>query len=254
VERARHDETRPSPACGHRPRLAAWLPLQASAGLLDDDEARRAILDLRAKVEAMSREMNARIDTKSDKSAPSDPEPARADDAGNRRLRGQIEVLANQMRTRRSARKTCTPTSTPACASSSRARKPSTARPPRSLPTEQKSPTKPRWRLFKSGDYKAPHRLQDFVRRYPARLRRQRPVLAGQRLLRPARLQERHRRPGRAVSNYGGQPKAPDAMLNIASCYIELKDNKKRQEGAAAAGVEVPGHRRPRHRQGPPGG
>ena len=39
----------------HRRRrfaLAAWLPLHASAGLLDDDEARKAILDLRAKVDA----------------------------------------------------------------------------------------------------------------------------------------------------------------------------------------------------------
>ena len=28
------------------------------------------------------------------------------------------------------------------------------------------------------------------------------------------------------VSNYGDSPKAPDAMLNIASNYIELKDKK----------------------------
>ena len=28
------------------------------------------------------------------------------------------------------------------------------------------------------------------------------------------------------VSNYGTSPKAPDAMLNIASNYIELKDKK----------------------------
>ena len=29
--------------------FASWLPLHANAGLLDDDEARKAILDLRAK-------------------------------------------------------------------------------------------------------------------------------------------------------------------------------------------------------------
>jgi len=29
------------------------------------------------------------------------------------------------------------------------------------------------------------------------------------------------------VSNYGNSSKVPDAMLNIASNYIELKDNKK---------------------------
>src|SRR3954467_7234071 len=47
--------------------LAAWMPLQASAGLLDDDEARRAILDLRAKVDNLARDVNGRIDGKADK-------------------------------------------------------------------------------------------------------------------------------------------------------------------------------------------
>jgi hypothetical protein len=46
-----------------------WLPMQAHAGLFDDEEARKALLDLRAKVEAMRIEMNARLDTKSDKSS-----------------------------------------------------------------------------------------------------------------------------------------------------------------------------------------
>jgi hypothetical protein len=51
--------------------FAAWLPLHASAGLLDDDEARRAILDLRAKVDALSRDLNTRLEAKSDKNATS---------------------------------------------------------------------------------------------------------------------------------------------------------------------------------------
>ena len=34
--------------------LTAWLPLQANAGLLDDADARRAILDLRAKLDRKS--------------------------------------------------------------------------------------------------------------------------------------------------------------------------------------------------------
>jgi len=48
--------------------LAAWFPLHANAGLLDDDEARRAILDLRSKVDTLARDVNARLDAKSDKS------------------------------------------------------------------------------------------------------------------------------------------------------------------------------------------
>jgi hypothetical protein len=49
--------------------LAVVLPLQASAGILDDDEARRAILDLRAKVDAITRDLTTRLDAKADKNA-----------------------------------------------------------------------------------------------------------------------------------------------------------------------------------------
>src|SRR5881398_1120540 len=78
--------------------LAAWLPLHASAGILDDDEARKAILDLRAKVDAMTRDMNARIDTKADKTSTLDI-LAQHDQTMQEiaRLRGQIEVLANDI-------------------------------------------------------------------------------------------------------------------------------------------------------------
>ena len=48
--------------------VMAWMPLQASAGLLDDNEARKAILELRAKVDAVARELKAQIDNKSDRS------------------------------------------------------------------------------------------------------------------------------------------------------------------------------------------
>ena len=75
-----------------------WLPLQAHAGLFDDDEARKALLDLRAKVEAMRSELNARIDTKSDKSSTLDlvnqNEMTLQEVA---KLRGQIEVLSNEL-------------------------------------------------------------------------------------------------------------------------------------------------------------
>ena len=49
--------------------LPLGLPLQASAGILDDDEARRAILDLRAKVDAITRDLTTRLDAKADKNA-----------------------------------------------------------------------------------------------------------------------------------------------------------------------------------------
>src|SRR5471032_3100240 len=76
----------------------AYLPLHASAGVFDDDEARKAILDLRAKVEAIRTEVNTRIDTKTDKSSTLDlvsqNEVTLQEIA---KLRGQIEVLANEL-------------------------------------------------------------------------------------------------------------------------------------------------------------
>ena len=78
--------------------LAAWLPLQAHAGLLDDDEARKAILELRAKVDSLSRDLNGRIDTKADKTVSlemvNQNEQVMAEIA---KLRGQLEVLNNEI-------------------------------------------------------------------------------------------------------------------------------------------------------------
>ena len=95
--------------------LAAWLPLHANAGLLDDDEARKAILDLRTKVENLSRDLNARIDTKSDKSAALDlvnqheqtmqeiAAPARPDRSAGQRNRHRAEAPEGFLRRPRCA-------------------------------------------------------------------------------------------------------------------------------------------------------
>jgi len=78
--------------------LTAWLPLQANAGLLDDDEARRAILDLRAKVDALTRDINTRLDTKADKAIGVDMLNQHEQTMQEiSRLRGQVEVLANEI-------------------------------------------------------------------------------------------------------------------------------------------------------------
>src|SRR5689334_20615574 len=78
--------------------LAFVLPLQASAGILDDDEARRAILDLRAKVDAITRDLTTRLDAKSDKAATLDMLNQQQETLAEiAKLRGQIEVLANEV-------------------------------------------------------------------------------------------------------------------------------------------------------------
>ena len=208
--------------------LAAWLPLQAGAGILDDDEARKAILDLRAKVDNIARELNARIDTKSDKSATLDMlnqhEQTMQEIA---KLRGQIEVLANELANAQKRQKDFYTDL------DGRIRKLE----PRQVtidgkeaavdPAEQKA-YDAAFALFKAGDYKvAAGALGDFVRRYPDSgyaanaqywlgnayyaLRDYKNAIVAQEVV---------------AATYKDSAKAPDAMLNIASSYTELKDKK----------------------------
>src|SRR5437763_2087967 len=148
--------------------LAAWLPLHASAGLLDDDEARRAIIDLRAKVDALSRDFNARIDTKSDKTATlemlNQQEQTMQEIA---RLRGQLEVLANQIATAQKGQKDLYADLDARIRKIEPRQETIDGQTAEVLPTEKKS-YDTAMELFKSGDYKAAATaLQDFVRRFP---------------------------------------------------------------------------------------
>ena len=73
-------------------------PVAAHAGLFDDDEARRAILDARTRIETLQRDIGARLDAKADKNSLLDlanqNEQLRLDVA---KLRGQVEVLTNEI-------------------------------------------------------------------------------------------------------------------------------------------------------------
>jgi tol-pal system protein YbgF len=85
--------------------------------------------------------------------------------------------------------------------------------------------------MFKSGDYKAAAgALQEFVRRFPDSAY----AANAQYWLGNAYYAQRDYKNAIAaqeavVSNYGTSAKAPDAMLNIASSYTELKDKKKQR-------------------------
>lgn len=74
------------------------LPAIAAPGLFDDDEARKAILDLRAKVTALTARLDAKLEEKADKTGllelNNQNEQLRAEIAS---LRGQIEVLMNEL-------------------------------------------------------------------------------------------------------------------------------------------------------------
>jgi tol-pal system protein YbgF len=208
--------------------LAAWMPLHANAGLLDDDEARRAIIDLRAKVEALARDINSKIDSKSDKAAALDMlnqhEQTMQEIA---RLRGQIEVLANQLSTAQKQQKDLYADLDSRIRKLEPQQQTIDGRQTEVLPSEKKT-YDAAYALIQSGDFKgAADALQDFVKRFPNSayaanaqywlgnayyaLRDYKKSIAAQEVV---------------VSTYRDSPKAPDAMLNIASNYIDLQDKK----------------------------
>lgn len=208
--------------------LAAWLPLQASAGILEDDEARKAILDLRAKLEALTRDVNARIDTKSDKSATIDMlnqnEQTMQEIA---RLRGQVELLANQIANVQKSQKDFYADLDTRIKKLEPRQETIDGRTAEVLPSEKQS-YESAMELFKSGDYKgAAGALTDFVKRFPQSAY----AANAQYWLGNAYYAQRDYKTAisaqeSVVSNYSDSPKAPDAMLNIASSYTEMGDDK----------------------------
>jgi tol-pal system protein YbgF len=208
--------------------LAAWAPLQASAGLLDDDEARKAILDLRTKVDNLARDVNARIDTKSDKRDALDlvnqHEQTMQEIA---RLRGQIEVLANDIANAQKRQKDFYSDLDARIAKLEPRQVNIDGKTAEVDPGELKS-YDAAMATFKTGDYKAAAlALSDFVRRYPASSY----ASNAQYWLGNAYYAQRDYKNAIAAqevvaATYPDSAKAPDAMLNIASSYTELKDKK----------------------------
>ena len=208
--------------------LTAWLPLQAHAGLLDDDEARKAILDLRAKVDALARDINARMDTKADKSIGVDMLNQHEQTMQEiSRLRGQVEVLANEIANAQKNQKDLYADLDARIKKLEPRQETIDGQTAEVLPSEKKT-YDAAMDLFKSGDYKAAAgALQEFVRRFPDSAY----AANAQYWLGNAYYAQRDYKSAIAaqeavVANYGTSAKAPDAMLNIASSYTELKDKK----------------------------
>jgi len=209
--------------------LAFVLPLQACAGILDDDEARRAILDLRAKVDAITRDLTTRLDAKADKTTTLDMlnqhEQTMAEIA---RLRGQIEVLANEVAKAQNSQKTLyTDLDARIKKLEPRAEVVDGAT-AQVLPSEKQAYDSA-MDVFKSGDYKrAAAALQDFVKRFPESAY----AANAQYWLGNAYYAQRDYKNAIAAqevvtTTYASSPKAADAMLNIATSYAELKDKVK---------------------------
>ena len=196
--------------------------LPAHAGLFDDDEARRAILDIRTRLDGLRRDVDSKADKNSLLDVASQNEQLRQEVA---KLRGQIEVLTNELASTQQRQKDFY------VDLDARLRKLE----PQKLtvdgketdvePAEQKS-YDAALAVYKTGDYKnAGAALADFLRRYP----QSGFAASAQYLLGTTYYAQRDYRNAIAmqqivVKNYPQSPKAADALLNIASSYVELKD------------------------------
>lgn len=191
------------------------LPLQAKAGLFEDDEARQAILDIRTKVDA-----------KADKSSvlelASQNEALRQEVA---KLRGQVEVLTNEVSNSQRRQKDFY------VELDSRTRK---LEPQQVVIDDKEVIVEPMEQQaydaamvqFKVGSYKpATVSFSEFLRRYP----KSGYVASAQYFLGSSFYALRDYRNAISaqmvvVKLHAGSARAPDAMLNIASSYTELKD------------------------------
>ncbi|MES2300047.1 MAG: tol-pal system protein YbgF [Pseudomonadota bacterium] len=214
--------------CAMALAASALLPLSARAGLLEDDEARKAILELRAKVDKIALELNARIDTKSDKTAALDLVNQQEQTAAElAKLRGQVEVLSNELANAQKRQKDFYADLDGRLRKLEPQKVTVDGREVSVDPNEQKT-FDAATQLFKNGDYKnAAAGLADFTRRYPESgyaaeaqyrlgnsyflLHDYQSAIAAQQVV---------------ANTYADSPKAPDALLNIGICYIELKDKK----------------------------
>lgn len=199
-----------------------YAPLQAQAALFSDDEARRAILEIRSRLDAM----NARIEGKADKASSLDL-------AGQneqlqqeiRRLRGQLELLTNELANSQRRQKDFYTDLDGRLRKIEPQRTTIDGRDVDVAPDEQ-GMYDAALNFFKAGDYKnAGTAFSNFLRSYPQSgfapsaqywlgntyyaQRDYRNAIATQQMV---------------VRNYPSNPKAPDALLNIASCHIELRD------------------------------
>ena len=201
-------------------------PLAAHAGLFDDDEARRAILDARSRIENMQREMNSRLETKADKNSMLDlanqNEQLRLDVS---KLRGQIEVLTNELANAQQRQKDFYVDLDNRVRKLEPQKMTVDGREASVEQSEQRS-YEAALALFKAGDYKnAVSGFSDFLRRYP----QSGYAAAAQYWLGTAYYAQRDYRNAIAAQqvvakSFPDSTRAPDALLNIATCYAELKD------------------------------
>lgn len=232
----------------------AFIPSIASAGLFDDDEARKAILDLRAKVDNVSAQLesrinaannatNAKLENKAENGSvlelASQIEQLRGEIA---KLHGQIEVLANDLSNAQRRQQDLY------IDLDSRLRKLE----PQKITVDGKEATvengekrafEAALSLFKAENYKdAGAAFGAFIVNYPAS------AFAGaaQYWLGNSYYAQRDCKSTvtafqQLVKAYPDYPKAPDGLLNVAACQLELKDKSASRRTLEKLMAQYPG-------------
>lgn len=201
---------------------ACGFAAPAHAGLFEDEEARKAILELRAKVETMKPQLEDGASKKSLLDLAAQNEQLRQEIA---KLRGQVEVLTNELANAQQRQKDFY------VDLDNRLRKME----PQQMtvdgkevsvePGEQKA-YDAALALYKAGDYRsAGAAFVDFLRRYPqSGFAPSAQYLLGNTYYAQRDCKNAITAQHAVVRNYPTSPKAADALLNISTCHIELKD------------------------------
>ncbi len=192
----------------------------AHAGLFDDSEARRAILDIRSRIDAI----NARVETKADKTSSLNLSVQNERlDQEIAKLRGQIEVLANELTNIQQWQKDFY-VDIDARLHNLEPQKISVDGQEVSVSANDQKAYDTAVATFKSGDYRtAALAFSNFIRSSAGL------VPSAQYWLGNAYYAQRDYKNAIAaqqvvVTQYADNPKAADALLNISSSYMELKN------------------------------
>src|SRR5450830_77191 len=198
------------------------LPMTARAGMFDDDDARKAILDLRNKVEALQKDVASKSDKNSALSLSDQNDQLRQDVA---RLRGQLEVWTNELANTQQRQKDFY-VDLDSRLAKLEPQKVNVDGKAVSVDVNEQKYYDAALNILKGGDYKgAGSAFGDFLKRYP----QSGYAASAQYWLGNSLYAQRDYKGAIAaqqivVKNYPDNPKVADALLNIASSYTELKD------------------------------
>ena len=219
------------------------MPAVASAGLFDDEEARKAILDLRAKITALTAKMEARLDDKADKSSVlelnNQNEQLRSEIAT---LRGQIEVLLNDLANLQKRQQDFY------VDLDRRLR----ALEPKKLTVDGREVTVEQseqrsfdaaMSLYKAGQYaNAAAAFTGFTMNYSESIfASQAQYWLGNSYYAQRDCKNTIAALEKLLKTYPDNAKEPDALLNIAACQLELKDKKESRKTLQAVIAKFPG-------------